>query len=253
MAEGMHERASCIDISGVRMNLRIQISHKVNLRAKHKAKYWVESERTTELSPAVYQRAMAPAVTAKRAVPMSETEAKPLAPESEEALVEALAEEEDAVEAPEAAEAAEEAEVESAEVESTEDAAAAATVLAEEEELQQIELISSLAAIECKSDSYSVDSVEPVAAVEVETQELLEPATDIRMSLVLCRVWHGLTDGDRAAVVDGTSAVCNLNRHRSARGNVNSPSKRSARLLSEILQGSGRGFTTGDDGKIVRS
>lgn len=232
------------------MNLRIQISHKVNLRAKHKAKYWVESERTTELSPAVYQRAMAPAVTAKRAVPMSETEAKPLAPESEEALVEALAEEEDAVEAPEAAE---EAEVESAEVESTEDAAAAATVLAEEEELQQIELISSLAAIECKSDSYSVDSVEPVAAVEVETQELLEPATDIRMSLVLCRVWHGLTDGDRAAVVDGTSAVCNLNRHRSARGNVNSPSKRSARLLSEILQGSGRSFTTGDDGKIVRS
>lgn len=232
------------------MNLRIQISHKVNLRAKHKAKYWVESERTTELSPAVYQRAMAPAVTAKRAVPMSETEAKPLAPESEEALVEALAEEEDAVEAPEAAE---EAEVESAEVESTEDAAAAATVLAEEEELQQIELISSLADIECKSDSYSVDSVEPVAAVEVETQELLEPATDIRMSLVLCRVWHGLTDGDRAAVVDGTSAVCNLNRHRSARGNVNSPSKRSARLLSEILQGSGRGFTTGDDGKIVRS
>lgn len=250
MAEGMHERASCIDISGVRMNLRIQISHKVNLRAKHKAKYWVESERTTELSPAVYQRAMAPAVTAKRAVPMSETEAKPLAPESEEALVEALAEEEDAVEAPEAAE---EAEVESAEVESTEDAAAAATVLAEEEELQQIELISSLAAIECKSDSYSVDSVEPVAAVEVETQELLEPATDIRMSLVLCRVWHGLTDGDRAAVVDGTSAVCNLNRHRSARGNVNSPSKRSARLLSEILQGRGRSFTTGDDGKIVRS
>lgn len=250
MAEGMHERASCIDISGVRMNLRIQISHKVNLRAKHKAKYWVESERTTELSPAVYQRAMAPAVTAKRAVPMSETEAKPLAPESEEALVEALAEEEDAVEAPEAAE---EAEVESAEVESTEDAAAAATVLAEEEELQQIELISSLAAIECKSDSYSVDSVEPVAAVEVETQELLEPATDIRMSLVLCRVWHGLTDGDRAAVVDGTSAVCNLNRHRSARGNVNSPSKRSARLLSEILQGSGRSFTTGDNGKIVRS
>lgn len=250
MAEGMHERASCIDISGVRMNLRIQISHKVNLRAKHKAKYWVESERTTELSPAVYQRAMAPAVTAKRAVPMSETEAKPLAPESEEALVEALAEEEDAVEAPEAAE---EAEVESAEVESTEDAAAAATVLAEEEELQQIELISSLAAIECKSDSYSVDSVEPVAAVEVETQELLEPATDIRMSLVLCRVWHGLTDGDSAAVVDGTSAVCNLNRHRSARGNVNSPSKRSARLLSEILQGSGRSFTTGDDGKIVRS
>lgn len=250
MAEGMHERASCIDISGVRMNLRIQISHKVNLRAKHKAKYWVESERTTELSPAVYQRAMAPAVTAKRAVPMSETEAKPLAPESEEALVEALAEEEDAVEAPEAAE---EAEVESAEVESTEDAAAAATVLAEEEELQQIELISSLADIECKSDSYSVDSVEPVAAVEVETQELLEPATDIRMSLVLCRVWHGLTDGDGAAVVDGTSAVCNLNRHRSARGNVNSPSKRSARLLSEILQGSGRGFTTGDDGKIVRS
>lgn len=250
MAEGMHERASCIDISGVRMNLRIQISHKVNLRAKHKAKYWVESERTTELSPAVYQRAMAPAVTAKRAVPMSETEAKPLAPESEEALVEALAEEEDAVEAPEAAE---EAEVESAEVESTEDAAAAATVLAEEEELQQIELISSLADIECKPDSYSVDSVEPVAAVEVETQELLEPATDIRMSLVLCRVWHGLTDGDRAAVVDGTSAVCNLNRHRSARGNVNSPSKRSARLLSEILQGSGRGFTTGDDGKIVRS
>lgn len=250
MAEGMHERASCIDISGVRMNLRIQISHKVNLRAKHKAKYWVESERTTELSPAVYQRAMAPAVTAKRAVPMSETEAKPLAPESEEALVEALAEEEDAVEAPEAAE---EAEVESAEVESTEDAAAAATVLAEEEELQQIELISSLAAIECKSDSYSVDSVEPVAAVEVETQELLEPATDIRMSLVLCRVWHGLTDGDRAAVVDGTSAVCNLNRHRSARDNVNSPSKRSARLLSEILQGSGRSFTTGDDGKIVRS
>lgn len=181
---------------------------------------------------------------------MSETEAKPLAPESEEALVEALAEEEDAVEAPEAAE---EAEVESAEVESTEDAAAAATVLAEEEELQQIELISSLADIECKSDSYSVDSVEPVAAVEVETQELLEPATDIRMSLVLCRVWHGLTDGDRAAVVDGTSAVCNLNRYRSARGNVNSPSKRSARLLSEILQGSGRGFTTGDDGKIVRS
>lgn len=250
MAEGMHERASCIDISGVRMNLRIQISHKVNLRAKHKAKYWVESERTTELSPAVYQRAMAPAVTAKRAVPMSETEAKPLAPESEEALVEALAEEEDAVEAPEAAE---EAEVESAEVESTEDAAAAATVLAEEEELQQIELISSLADIECKPDSYSVDSVEPVAAVEVETQELLEPATDIRMSLVLCRVWHGLTDGDRAAVVDGTSAVCNLNRHRSARGNVNSPSKRSARLLSEILQGSGRGFTTGDDGKIIRS
>lgn len=250
MAEGMHERASCIDISGVRMNLRIQISHKVNLRAKHKAKYWVESERTTELSPAVYQRAMAPAVTAKRAVPMSETEAKPLAPESEEALVEALAEEEDAVEAPEAAE---EAKVESAEVESTEDAAAAATVLAEEEELQQIELISSLADIECKSDSYSVDSVEPVAAVEVETQELLEPATDIRMSLVLCRVWHGLTDGDGAAVVDGTSAVCNLNRHRSARGNVNSPSKRSARLLSEILQGSGRGFTTGDDGKIVRS
>lgn len=250
MAEGMHERASCIDISGVRMNLRIQISHKVNLRAKHKAKYWVESERTTELSPAVYQRAMAPAVTAKRAVPMSETEAKPLAPESEEALVEALAEEEDAVEAPEAAE---EAEVESAEVESTEDAAAAATVLAEEEGLQQIELISSLADIECKSDSYSVDSVEPVAAVEVETQELLEPATDIRMSLVLCRVWHGLTDGDGAAVVDGTSAVCNLNRHRSARGNVNSPSKRSARLLSEILQGSGRGFTTGDDGKIVRS
>lgn len=250
MAEGMHERASCIDISGVRMNLRIQISHKVNLRAKHKAKYWVESERTTELSPAVYQRAMAPAVTAKRAVPMSETEAKPLAPESEEALVEALAEEEDAVEAPEAAE---EAEVESAEVESTEDAAAAATVPAEEEELQQIELISSLADIECKPDSYSVDSVEPVAAVEVETQELLEPATDIRMSLVLCRVWHGLTDGDRAAVVDGTSAVCNLNRHRSARGNVNSPSKRSARLLSEILQGSGRGFTTGDDGKIIRS
>lgn len=189
---------------------------------------------------------MAPAVTAKRAVAMRETEAKPLAPESEEALVEALAEAE-VVEA--AAEAALEAEVESEE----EDDAAASAVLAEEEELGQIQLISSLADIECKSDTHSVDSVEPVAAVEVETQELLEPASDICISLVLCGVGYGLTDGDWATVVDGTSAVCNLKRHRIARGNVNSPSKRGARLLSEILQGGGRGLTTGDNGKVIRS
>lgn len=116
------------------------------------------------------------------------------------------------------------------------------------------ELISSLANIECKSDTHSVeDSVEPVAAVEVETQESLEPASEICMSLVLCRGSHGLTDGDRTAVVDGTSAVCNLNRHRSARSSVDGPSKRSARLLPEILQSGGRSLTTGNDGKVVRS
>lgn len=107
--------------------------------------------------------------------------------------------------------------------------------------------------IGCKSDTHSVeDSVEPVAAVEVETQESLEPASEICMSLALCRGSHRLTDGDRAAVVDGTSAVCNLNRHRSARSSVDSPSKRSARLLPEILQSGGRSLTTGNDGKVVR-
>lgn len=116
------------------------------------------------------------------------------------------------------------------------------------------ELISSIANIECKSDTHSVeDSVEPVAAVEVETQESLEPASEICMSLALCRGSHGLTDGDRAAVVDGASAVCNLNRHRSARSSVDGPSKRSARLLPEILQSGGRSLTTGNDGKVVRS
>lgn len=101
--------------------------------------------------------------------------------------------------------------------------------------------------------SHSVeDSVEPVAAVEVETQESLEPASEICMSLARGRGSHRLTDGDRAAVVDGTSAVCNLNRHRSARSSVDSPSKRSARLLPEILQSGGRSLTTGNDGKVVR-
>lgn len=68
------------------------------LWVEHKAKYWVESERTVERSAAVYQRAMAPAATAKTAVPIRETEAKPLAPE--EAVVEALAEAASAFETP---------------------------------------------------------------------------------------------------------------------------------------------------------